>query len=118
MDSMAKPFKQLREKMSSEAQLRASEKALRMLDAMPLKELRQALKLSQEQLAESLETKQSSISKLENRTDIFISTLRRYIQAMGGDLEIVAHFPDGDVRINQFEEFSDVNSKNDNKNVA
>ena len=103
---MAKPFKHLREKMSPEAQLRASEKTAEMLAAMPLKELRQALDLSQEALAGRLKTKQSGVSKIESRTDMYISTLRKYLQAMGGDLEIIAHFPDGDVRISQFEEFS------------
>jgi len=59
------------------------------------------------QLAVSLHVKQASVSKLERRTDMYISTLRGYIKAMGGDLEIIARFPDGSVRINQFEELAD-----------
>ncbi len=101
---MAKSFKKLKEKMSPESLTRANEKAQEMLDAMPLQELRQARLLSQEQLAKALHLKQPSISKLEKRTDMYISTLRSVVKAMGGDLEIVARFPDGSVRINQFEE--------------
>jgi hypothetical protein len=44
-----------------------------------------------------------SISKLERRADMYISTLRDFVRAMGGDLEITARFPDGEVRINQFD---------------
>lgn len=71
---------------------------------MPLQELRQAKHLSQERLAEILDTKQANVSRLERRTDMYISTLRGYIEAMGGELEIMAKFPDGIVRISQFSE--------------
>jgi hypothetical protein len=47
--------------------------------------------------------KQSAISKLERRADMYVSTLRHFIEAMGGQLEIRAVFPDGDVRITQFQ---------------
>ncbi|MBI2354308.1 MAG: XRE family transcriptional regulator [Deltaproteobacteria bacterium] len=73
----------------------------------PLQELRQARKLSQEQMAKNLHTKQSNVSRIEKRTDMYISTLRGVIKAMGGDLEIVARFPDGNVRINQFVELDE-----------
>ena len=74
------------------------------LDEMPLKALRRARDLSQERLAEVLEMTQSEVSKIERRTDLYISTLRSYIQAMGGELEILARFPDGAVRVTQFKE--------------
>lgn len=64
---------------------------------MPLHELRRARELSQVALAEALDATQPEISKIEHRTDLYVSTLRRYIEAMGGRLDIVAHFPDGDV---------------------
>jgi hypothetical protein len=51
-----------------------------------------------------LRTKQGSVSKLEHRTDMYISTLRSYVEAMGGQLEIVARFPDGSVKISKFED--------------
>lgn len=100
---MARSFSELRAKMSPNAQQKSQKIAAEMLAQMPLTELRHARQLSQEQLAEVLNVKQGSISKLERRTDMYISTLRNFIRAMGGDLEIVAHFPDGDVKINQFE---------------
>ena len=75
-----------------------------MLKEMALQELRQARQMSQEHLAELLATKQANISRLERRTDMYISTLRSYIEAMGGRLDIIASFPDGRVNINQFEE--------------
>jgi transcriptional regulator with XRE-family HTH domain len=70
---------------------------------MALEELRDALRLTQRQLAETLQVDQSAISKLERRTDMYVSTLERFIEAMGGRLEIRAVFPEGCVRITQFE---------------
>ena len=57
---------------------------------------------SDKRLAQILRTKQANISKIERRTDVYISTLRDYIEVMGGELEITARFPDINVRINQF----------------
>jgi ribosome-binding protein aMBF1 (putative translation factor) len=101
---MSKPFNTLRKKMSQPAQEKAANKTKQMLKEMPLQELRQALQMSQEHLAEILFTKQANVSRIERRTDMYISTLRSYIEAMGGQLDIVARFPDGDVHINQFED--------------
>ncbi len=101
---MAKKFRDLRTKMSPEAQERAHQKAVKLQAELPLAELRQARYLSQEQLATELEVRQPAVAKLEKKTDMYISTLRRFIEAMGGRLEITAHFPEGDVRINQFED--------------
>ncbi len=68
-----------------------------------LRELREALDRSQQQLAERLGIQQAAVSRLERRTDMYLSTLRELIQALGGELEIVARFPDRPaVRINQF----------------
>ncbi len=104
---MAKKFKDLRQAMSPEAQARAHEKAKTMKAELPLAELRQARHFSQEQLAAELQVKQPAVAKIEKKADMYISTLRRFIEAMGGQLEIRAHFPDGDVRINQFEDLED-----------
>lgn len=101
---MAKKFAELRAKMSREARGRAEARAQEMLKEMPLHELRRARGLSQEALALVLHVRQGSISKLERRTDMYISTLRSHIQAMGGDLEIIARFPDGEVKISNFED--------------
>ncbi len=101
---MARPFSELQEKMGPERRVRNRQKAAELLEQLPLTELRHARKMSQEQLATLLHVKQASISKLERRTDMYISSLRSFIRAMGGELEIIARFPDGSVRINQFEE--------------
>jgi len=107
---MTKSFKNLRDKMSPAAQKAAAEKTKKMLAEIPLQELRQALQMSQERMAEILNTKQANISRIERRTDMYISTLRSYIEAMGGQLDIVARFPDGEVHISLFEKID--NDKN------
>jgi len=108
---MARSFNELRSKMSPAARRRAEEKAARMIAEMPLHELRRAREMSQEELARALHIKQAAVSKLERRTDMYISTLRRAICALGGDLEIIARFPDGEVKINQFEDVSQTNNE-------
>ena len=69
---------------------------------MPLNELRQARGLSQTLLAKHLGVQQPAVAKLEKRTDMYISTLRSHIQAMGGELNITATFPEGEVKIGNF----------------
>lgn len=103
---MAKSFSKLTAKMSQNAKQAIDKKVIALKSEMPLQELRQARKLSQEQLAKKLHLKQANISRLEHRTDMYISTLRSYIEAMGGELDIIAKFPEGEVYINQFEEIS------------
>ena len=100
--TMAKPFRTLREKMSPAAQARAAAKAEQLIRDMPLDELREARSLTQKQLAKALGVEQAAISKMERRTDMYVSTLQTAIKAMGGDLEIRAVFPEGTVRIDQF----------------
>jgi len=101
---MAKKFSELRARMAlgSQAQAQAEAKAQAMLAEMPLQELRLARGLSQQQLAELLHVQQPSIAKLEKRTDMYVSTLRSHIEAMGGQLEVVARFPEGVVKISNF----------------
>lgn len=105
---MAKKFAELRAKMSPEARAQAEEKANTMLAEMPLNELRQARGLSQKMLAEVLHVQQPAIAKMEKHTDLYISTLRSHIEAMGGHLEVVAQFPDGVVKISNFSELGNV----------
>ena len=99
---MAKNFSVLRQRMSADAQAKSRAKAKAMLDEMPLHELRRARGLSQETLAEILHVQQPAIAKLEKRTDMYLSTLRNHIRAMGGELIVTARFPDGEVRIENF----------------
>jgi DNA-binding XRE family transcriptional regulator len=99
---MANKFSDLRAQMSPESRARAEAKAQAWLVEMPLNELRQARGLSQKMLAEVLHVQQPAIAKIEKRTDMYISTLRSHIEAMGGELEVVARFPDGAVKIRNF----------------
>jgi len=101
---MARKFTELRAAMPTAARVRAKARAHAMLAEMPLQELRLARGLSQETLATALHVRQAAISKLERRTDMYISSLRAHIRAMGGELEIVARFPEGEVRIANFAE--------------
>ena len=101
---MAKKFSDLLAQMTPESQARAKARTQAMLAEMPLNELRRARGLSQKMLAEALHVQQPSIAKLERRTDMYISTLRSHIEAMGGELEVVARFPDGSVKISNFAE--------------
>lgn len=101
---MAKAFKTLVQKMSPEAQERVEQRAEKMLAEAPLNELRVARQMTQDSIAKILEINQAAVSKLERRTDMYVSTLRDFVMAMGGQLEITARFPDGSVRINQFED--------------
>ncbi len=103
---MAKKFAVLRAAMPPELQRRAKAATEEMLRNMPLQELRQARGLSQKMLAEILHVQQPSIAKMEKRTDMYISTLRSHIEAMGGQLDVVARFPDGSVRISNFSDLS------------
>jgi DNA-binding XRE family transcriptional regulator len=98
----ARNFNELRAKMSPERRAANEAEAKRMLGEMPLSELRAARNLTQEHLAELLHVKQASISKMERRTDMYIGTLSKFIEAMGGEMEIRAVFPGGSVRITQF----------------
>ena len=105
---MAKSFKVLERKMSPEARARSEAKAKQLIAEMPLQELRAARKLTQEELAKTLNVNQAAVSKLERRADMYVSTLREFVRAMGGELEITARFPEGAVRINQFEDVDTV----------
>jgi DNA-binding transcriptional regulator YiaG len=100
----ARNFRELEAKMSPESRARVAARVKESLEHMSLEQLRAARELTQEHLAALLGIKQASISKMERRTDMYIGTLSRFIEAMGGQLEIRACFPDGSVRITQFSE--------------
>jgi DNA-binding transcriptional regulator YiaG len=100
---MAKSFKNLRDKMSPENQKRAEAQAVETLKEINLRELREAFELTQQQLAETLNINQAAISKMENQSDMYVSTLRRVLAAVGAKLRVVAVFSDGgEVVIDQF----------------
>ena len=97
-------FKKLRDKMTARQLADAETMAKEMMADMLLAEIRKSVGLTQKDLAILLGIKQPSLSKLEGQEDMQISTLRRLIEALGGKLEIIAHLPRGDIRINQFKE--------------
>ena len=93
---MAKKFSNLVAKMPKQARERVHARTRAMAAELTLAELRKAFDVSQEELAKVLDVKQANISKIEHREDIRLSTLITYVRAMGGDVEIIAHFPDRD----------------------
>ncbi len=103
---MAKKFSELRDKMSPASRAASDREFRRIVEEMPLEELRAARELTQTSLAKILDVGQSEVSKIEKRTDMYVSTLASYVKAMGGELEICAVFPDGKVKINQFEDIA------------
>lgn len=103
---MTKKFSMLREGLSAEALDKSRAKSAAMLTEMPLHELRRARGLSQQTIAAALHIQQPAVAKLEKRADMYVSTLRNHIRAMGGELEVIARFPDGDIRIENFSETS------------
>ena len=101
---MAKNFRELEDKMRPEARERAKARAKEAMAQMLLAEIRKAVGLTQEEVAASLGIKQPTLSRLESQDDMHISTLRRLIEALGGQLEIIAHLPGGDIRLTQFQD--------------
>jgi len=99
---MKKKFSELQAQMDPKRLDRSRARAKEMMAEMLLAEIRKQTGLTQEELAENLGIKQPSLSKLESQSDMQISTLHRVIEALGGNLELVAHLPSGDVRITQF----------------
>jgi hypothetical protein len=96
--------------LPQEEQQAIHEEAERLIaEEMTLRELRQARARSQQKIGRALHINQAAVSKLERRTDMYVSTLRSYIEAMGGELDIIARFPDhAAVRITQFQELGDI----------
>lgn len=87
-----RPFTDLTKNVSPERRARIAAKAAVLREAMTLEELRKARALSQEEVAEALTVNQPAVAKLEKRNDMHVSNLRRYVEALGGTLEITAHF--------------------------
>ncbi len=92
-----RPFSELIRTFTPERRARVAAKAALLREAMTLEELTKALAFSQEDMAETLTVGQPAVAKLEKRTDMHVSNLRRYVEALGGTLEITARFPDASV---------------------
>lgn len=99
---MAKPLSELTRKVSKKVHAAARVKAAKILTEMSLSEIRKAKGRTQNDLADLLNVKQSSVAQLEKREDVYVSTLRNYLHALGGELELTARFPDGtEINIHQ-----------------
>lgn len=86
-----RPWKSVKaSRLAPQAVLRVSRRVAAEVDEATLKELRQGLSVTQAELAKAAEMTQSELSRLENRADHRISTLRRYVEALGGEIEITA----------------------------
>jgi transcriptional regulator with XRE-family HTH domain len=101
---MAKSFEELVKKTTGErTRLRADRRARELLGELLLSEIRTLTGKTQSEVARALRIKQPSLSKLENQSDMQISTLKRIVAALGGELEMIARFPRGVVKIDQFD---------------
>jgi len=99
-------FRELIDAMPANRRQKIAQRVRETIAAMPLDELRKARQMTQAKLAQSLGVNQGEVSKIEHRTDLYLSTLSEYVEALGGRLEIRAVFPDREVRITQFEELA------------
>ena len=101
---MAKSFDDLVKRTTTKkTQLKAARRVQVLLGELLLSELRRLAGKSQEEVAQTLGMKQPSLSKLEKQADMQISTLRKIVKALGGELEVLARFPKGTVKIDQFD---------------
>ena len=98
---MAQKWSDVRRKHAPEVEERIRRKVA--AKGMTLNQLREARQLTQVNLAEALKINQGAVSMMEKRADMYVSTLRNYIEAMGGELKITAEFPEGAIQIEQFE---------------
>jgi transcriptional regulator with XRE-family HTH domain len=88
-------LEQIRKELSPARRKKVEARAAKLIaEEMTLQELRRARKLTQVRMAKKLGVSQDGISKLEKRSDLLLSTLRKTVEAMGGRLSLVAEFPD------------------------
>lgn len=92
---MAKSLTQKLSQLPQERQQKVQARAANLIaEEMSLRDLRLARQVTQEKMAELLQIRQGSVSRLEKRSDLHLSTLRSVVQAMGGELRLVVEFPD------------------------
>jgi transcriptional regulator with XRE-family HTH domain len=97
-----RPFTELTRKFTPRRKARVARRVAELKAEMVLAELRQARQRSQQELARALKVNQPAVAKLEKRADMYVSNLRRYVEALGGQLKITAEFPEGEVLIGNF----------------
>ncbi|MBW4641459.1 MAG: transcriptional regulator [Goleter apudmare HA4340-LM2] len=98
-----KPFSELRKQMSPEQRAKSETRAKLMSLHLTLMELQESLGVTQDDLEKKLSDVEFTILELESQEDIQVSTLSRYIKALGGNLKIVADFPQKEIVLAQFE---------------
>lgn len=92
---MARPISELFDELTTDERAIVKAKAADILTAIHLAELRKKRGFTQAQVATAMHIKQPTVAQMEKRADVQLSTLRQYLQTLGGDLEICAKFPDG-----------------------
>jgi hypothetical protein len=92
---VAHKWEKLKQRMSPAARARVDARVAETLAALPLAEIRRAVGMTQQELSSKLEVGQGSVSKLENAADMYLTTLRKYVEALGGQLRLTAEFPGG-----------------------
>ena len=102
------PYSELTKDFTPERRQRIEAMKNELLAEMPLHELRRARALTQRDLAKTLKVNQPAVAKLEQRADVYVSSLRSHIEAVGGRLKIVAEFPEGEVAITNFSHVGEV----------
>jgi transcriptional regulator with XRE-family HTH domain len=101
---MAKSFDELIKRTTTKkTRAKAARRAQQLLGELLLSEVRELTGKSQAEVADTLGMKQPSLSKLEKQADMQISTLRKIVAALGGELQVLAKFPKGIVKIDQFD---------------
>ena len=104
---MATKWSDIRKTHSPEVEAEIAQRVKEAAGVMTLYQLREARNLTQVSLARVLQVNQGAVSRMEKRTDMYVSTLRNFIQAMGGQLQVKAVFPEGEVQIEQFENLAE-----------
>src|SRR5580698_7089684 len=104
---MARKWREIRGTFSPEVEAEIARRVKEAAGVMTLYQLREARSLTQVNLAKVLNVNQGAVSRMEKRTDMYVSTLRNFIQAMGGQLQVKAIFPEGEVEIDQFESLAE-----------
>ncbi len=114
---MAKKFAELRNKMSPERQARSKARTDQMLLELSLKEIRQQMSdLSQDDVAELLEVTQGYVSRIERQKDLSVRRLYEYVATLGGEVEILARFPEGrEVKVSQFDKLDSLQEQLEQK---
>ena len=101
------PFRELTDDFAPDRRRRIDAIKRDLLERMPLHELRRARALTQQELAERLKVSQPAVARMERRADVYVSSLRSYVEAVGGQLKIVAEFPEGEIAITNFSQIDE-----------